>query len=152
MQQFVLMTEDGLFCPGILSPISIRKCTGKCFLSVQCLSVAVCCAAPEVTDLPLCCVRASNLEKPHQSQFKGSTCPCHGWLHSALTGTPLLVILASSAPFSQSSSLPCPFPCCERSHYSMSVDLWEKSGFSFMATSCCCRAGTSWECPPCAKL
>lgn len=98
-------------------------------LSAVSLCVAVCCAAPEVTDLPLCCVRASNLEKPHQNQFKGSTCPCHGWLHFALTGSPLLVILASSAPFSQSSSLHCPFPCYQRSHYSMSVDLWEKSAF-----------------------
>lgn len=62
-------------------------------------------------------------------QFRGSTCPCHGWLNFALTRSPLLVILASSGPFSQSSSLHCPFPCCKRSHYSMSMNLWKKSGF-----------------------
>lgn len=57
------------------------------------------------------------------SQFKGSTCPCF------ILQSPLLVILASSGPFSQSSSLHCPFLCFKRSHYSMSINLWKKSGF-----------------------
>lgn len=130
MQQFVMMTGDGLFCPGTLSTISIKKCTGKCFLSVQCLSVQLFVVLLLRSQSSHFAVSGHPIYRNLiMDQFKGSTCPCHGWLHFALTRSPLLVILASSGPFSQSSSLHCPFPCYKRSHYSMSINLWKKSCF-----------------------
>lgn len=114
-------------------------------LSAVSLCVAVCCAAPEVTDLPLCCVRASNLWKPHQEPVQRfhMSLPwlasfCINWKSTAGNfgqQCPLFPELIFALPFSVLQEVIL-FHVSKFVGKVWLLHLWP-------------WAGTSWECPQC---